>query len=511
MNKFDYQLLKPHKIKPNNPRFKWLEKDYPGFLHTIFMQGIHAGVYEMNKLYPFGFKVGYCFNSQNKQGNLELDWLWDLRDLTRVRNIFISQAKKNLNFFNKIYQHWQKDSAFNFKVYQQAEKIDFSSLDDKDLYHWYEKLYLANIKQGRTGYLADCFLTVGSEDWLSNFIKGRLPKKFNLPKTITILTAPTIASYTNKEAIDLFWLTKLITGNWSALSQFLNYLKKNKKAWSALTKHAAKYYWIGNNYFARILKPEDFAKKLYQQLLINQQNLAAVLSLNYKNKKKLLKKINDPWLTKVIKMSELMGHMQDYRKCALVRFSHFLAIIFIEMAKRTNLKLNDYYNLVFPEVKEIFLNKKINRQKITARIKENFTYGNPKGFVVYEGDYLKKFVNKKDFFPDLNNFVKIRGVSACAGLVKGRVKIVKDAHKISSLGKNTVLVTNNTTPEFVPLMKQAIAIVTEQGGITCHAAIVSRELGVPCIIGTKIATQVFKDGDLVEVDANRGIVRKLKS
>ena len=59
-------------------------------------------------------------------------------------------------------------------------------------------------------------------------------------------------------------------------------------------------------------------------------------------------------------------------------------------------------------------------------------------------------------------------------------------------------------------MKRASAIVTDEGGITCHAAIIARELKVPCVIGTKIATQVLNDGDLVEVNANQGIVKILK-
>jgi pyruvate,water dikinase len=59
-------------------------------------------------------------------------------------------------------------------------------------------------------------------------------------------------------------------------------------------------------------------------------------------------------------------------------------------------------------------------------------------------------------------------------------------------------------------MRKAAAIVTDLGGITCHAAIVSREMKVPCVVGTKIATKVFKDGDLVEVDAIKGTVRKLE-
>ena len=67
-----------------------------------------------------------------------------------------------------------------------------------------------------------------------------------------------------------------------------------------------------------------------------------------------------------------------------------------------------------------------------------------------------------------------------------------------------------TNPQIVPFLKNISAIVTDEGGLTCHAAIVARELKIPCVIGTKIATKVLKDGQLVEVDANKGIVRKLK-
>jgi len=68
-------------------------------------------------------------------------------------------------------------------------------------------------------------------------------------------------------------------------------------------------------------------------------------------------------------------------------------------------------------------------------------------------------------------------------------------------------VTSMTRPEFVPLMKKAAGVVTDEGGISCHAAIISRELGIPCIIGTKTATRRLKDGDQVEVNADRGIVK----
>ena len=67
-----------------------------------------------------------------------------------------------------------------------------------------------------------------------------------------------------------------------------------------------------------------------------------------------------------------------------------------------------------------------------------------------------------------------------------------------------------TTPEYLPAMEKAAAIVTDEGGINSHAAILSREFGIPCIVGTKIATKIIKENELIEVNANHGVVKKLK-
>ncbi|HBP00727.1 MAG: Phosphoenolpyruvate synthase [Candidatus Moranbacteria bacterium GW2011_GWE1_49_15] len=104
----------------------------------------------------------------------------------------------------------------------------------------------------------------------------------------------------------------------------------------------------------------------------------------------------------------------------------------------------------------------------------------------------------------------IAGTVAYKGNVKGIVRVIKSKTNIADFQENEILVTAMTTPEFVPAMKKAIAFVTDEGGITCHAAIVAREMGKPCIIGTKIATQVLRDGDLVEVDADNGVVNILE-
>lgn len=96
-------------------------------------------------------------------------------------------------------------------------------------------------------------------------------------------------------------------------------------------------------------------------------------------------------------------------------------------------------------------------------------------------------------------------------MVRGIVKILESHKENDKLKKGEILVVSMTTPDFISAMEKAAAIITDEGGITCHAAIISRELGIPCIIGTKIATKVLKDGDYVEVNANTGIITKLKT
>jgi len=110
----------------------------------------------------------------------------------------------------------------------------------------------------------------------------------------------------------------------------------------------------------------------------------------------------------------------------------------------------------------------------------------------------------------------LAGDGASPGVGEGKVVIIKKAKEIGKVKKGNVLVTTMTSPDFVPAMKRAAAIITDKGGQTSHAAIVSRELGVPCVVGTKIATKILKNGEHVVVDGKEGKIwlgklKKLKS
>ncbi|TSA46028.1 hypothetical protein D4R52_01355 [bacterium] len=138
-----------------------------------------------------------------------------------------------------------------------------------------------------------------------------------------------------------------------------------------------------------------------------------------------------------------------------------------------------------------------------------------RGYVYIYHKGVDHIVTDKAFFEKIHSgFINskkrgnvLTGVSAYPGKVKGRV--FRSFHGIKNAKQGHVLVTNMTRPQDNVFMKKFIAIITDEGGTLSHASILARELKIPCIISTKIATQVFENGDLVEVDADRGIVKKI--
>ena len=126
------------------------------------------------------------------------------------------------------------------------------------------------------------------------------------------------------------------------------------------------------------------------------------------------------------------------------------------------------------------------------------------------GKEAEDYMKNNDLLIDTKNVTEIKGQTACKGKVIGTVKVCNNSNESDKVKKGDILVTFMTTPDFVPAMKRSAAVLTDEGGITCHAAIASRELGIPCIIGTKNATKVLKDGDLIEVDADNGIIKILE-
>jgi phosphohistidine swiveling domain-containing protein len=177
-----------------------------------------------------------------------------------------------------------------------------------------------------------------------------------------------------------------------------------------------------------------------------------------------------------------------------------------QYARERNIAFEEAQLLLFSEIKT---KKKIGKAELAKR-KKHFIYVFFDGReALHSGQRLQTEV--ESIAAPLQAFSgdALKGTVAQRGVARGRVKIVNHREDVNKFRKGNILVSISTHPDLLPAMKRAGAIVTDEGGMISHAAIISRELGVPCIVGTKIATKFLKEGDRVEVDAEKGIVRKI--
>lgn len=170
-------------------------------------------------------------------------------------------------------------------------------------------------------------------------------------------------------------------------------------------------------------------------------------------------------------------------------------------------------NLKVKEIINYFQSKRLPSKQLLRQRKKGCVLLNDR-FYFLRGKSIKEFFKEKGYKIAEDKVEKevkiIRGSTAYIGKAKGKIRFLPHHREINKFQTGEVLVAPMTTPQYLPAMKKAAAIITDEGGITCHAAIVSRELKIPCVVGTKIATKVLKDGDFVEVDADKGIVKIIK-
>ncbi len=186
--------------------------------------------------------------------------------------------------------------------------------------------------------------------------------------------------------------------------------------------------------------------------------------------------------------------------------------LFKEIARRLKIKDVEVQNCTLEEIREYLINNKdVPREEIDNRIKYfKFLYHD--GFF----EITIKPEKSKEKIAENMDYTTIKGTPAYPGLIFGTARVIREslgkisAQELKKIKKGEILITTSTSPDMMSAIVKAKAIVTDVGGLLSHAAIVSRELKKPCIIGTKIATKVLKDGDLVEVDANKGVVKILK-
>ncbi len=196
--------------------------------------------------------------------------------------------------------------------------------------------------------------------------------------------------------------------------------------------------------------------------------------------------------------------------------SYFLLPLYQEISRRLFLTSTQVRLLTENELLNAITGKiKLDKiQNILDTRKKYFGWGFKKDFktrINFSPEESEKlFEHIESYVKPIQSSQKNVGTCASPGTAKGRVRILTSPEQNYKVKNGDILFTYATTTDYLPAMKCAAAIVTEVGGLTCHAAVVSREFGIPCIVALTNCMKNFKDGDLVEVDANKGNIRKIK-
>ncbi len=187
---------------------------------------------------------------------------------------------------------------------------------------------------------------------------------------------------------------------------------------------------------------------------------------------------------------------------------------FLKMLIKLKPEYKEIAHLLTPQ--EIFRSASLSEEQTQIQIQQVKEREN--GFVLFNGKLypleelhnILRDNNLKLEQKDVSKLSEVTGSVAQHGQARGRVIIISSKSQLKHVKEGDILITEMTSPDYVPIMGKVAAIVTDEGGITSHAAIISRELSIPCIVGTQFATKIFRDGDLVEVDAEKGVVKKVE-
>ncbi|MBU1202903.1 hypothetical protein KKH39_02585 [Patescibacteria group bacterium] len=361
--------------------------------------------------------------------------------------------------------------------------------------------------------------------YLMKYLKDKIKNtKYTLGEVFSVMTTPTKDGLPTIEYKDLLKILSYILSKPKVEKYFKetevriivkDLVNLDKKLDSLINNHVAKYSFLGygttgpgwaKDYFVDILgslarqkaEPSELLDKLEKEK-INTKNkqteFVRVLKID-KNHQDLFKVARGIIFTKGSRKESMFYSYQVSEN------------LYREIGRRYYLSVNQVRFMHPFEFKYLLLEDKFSAAKLNDRYKFSLHYSTgdmERDDKMLTGDEAKKFLSGFNIIKEEIKDIKIlEGDCASPGRAQGEIKLINVVSDMKKMEEGNILVSIATNPDLVPAIKKASAIITDVGGITCHAAIVSRELGIPCVIGTRIATKVLKDGDLVAVDATHG-------
>ena len=425
------------------------------------------------------------------------------------------------NFFEKMFskdnQFFEKYADSEIKLSEEIEDYikDLSSRKDSlNVVEEFERFRTKFVKTGAPfSLIPDDYLEIRTKEILERVVNDNedINTIFNILSTCP---DPEKIFY-NEEPLDLLRITKKIKANPKLREELIN-------------KHLDTYSWMKGPI---LIEEQAFTYKDYEDRV----NYLITTDIDKKMEdilKARAEREND--VSKIIKkypftdddksmihsmrrfvfLRTFMATVQD-RLFFLARHS-----LFEQISKEYSIPKKELLMLTADEISEFLKNKRVEDYIKLAhdREKEYAIITIDEKVTSFAGDEAQKIDNiltgyikvqkreeKKQKIKSSDNTVT--GMIANLGCITGRAKILNSYEDISNVNIGDIIVSTMTLPNYIAAMEKARGFITDEGGITCHAAILSREFNVPCIVGTINATKIIKDNDLIELDANNGIVR----
>ena len=422
---------------------------------------------------------------------------------------------------NLLYVASYKLDKLNLKKFSDRELLKVY----EDYYQIYGNLHIYHWVQTALDFDDNIF-----SKYLMGYLKDKVRgTKYSLGDVFSVLTTPTEEATPTKEYRELLLILKDII-NRPALKEYFISTEtrmivrglpvKDKKISRRITRHTADFGWLGYGtagpgwdeaYFIDLLSSLARQGSEPDKLLVDLDNNRRQIERRQEQLARELK--IDANQVQIFQFARDLIFSKGSRKDSMFHSYSVIENLFKEIGRRRYLSLRQVRYLYPHEFKEILLGRKITAAILNERYKFslNFSTGRFEEDLNLSGEKAAEFLASLNIIQeDISNVKILYGDCASPGRVRGEVKIINIPKDMVKMNKGDILVSFATTPDLVSAIKKAAAIITDAGGITCHAAIISRELGVPCIVGTKIATKILHDHDIIDVNATHGKVDIIK-
>ena len=398
----------------------------------------------------------------------------------------------------------------------QLLKINPKVLTNKQLVNYYKKFEEITVDLRAYAWIPN-MVDLGSMsifDVAEKEIEKKIGDNDKIKEYLSKLTTPVEMTQQRRHELDLYMIQYLIQAkkikNW----------QKDKAINKMIDKHLHDYGWLSYYYIGPSWSKKDIVDILKHNITLIKNPKEKINEIaNYAkqikaDKEKIYKIIGvGTQIRSLLEKIATMMFLKSYRKEFLIYSNYCFEPILQEIAHRLGLSLSEVRFLTRDEIKRYLIGK-----LMTASIRQQFKKRLSAGCVsIIQGQNVKILdaSQKKKYMrflveeaPQQSDIIK--GNCAFPGIARGIVRVINLRSEVNKIKKGEILVSRATNPDLVTAMQRSSAIVTDEGGITCHAAIVSREMKKPCIIGTKVASKILKDGDLIEVDAGKGLVNIIK-